>query len=225
MPVILGLLALVLVAIGVIILYVWFSSPGGPKISLFPSATPTLTETPTNTPVTPSATATETVTPSFTPTITETPTPSGPYEYTVKDEDNCWQIALDHNVDLPVLLAINNFPPDQCPIVAGQKILIPAPGQALPTDTPIPSDIAKGTKIEYIVKSGDGLGAIAVRFNTTVEEIIKATNEYNKKNNLAELKDAGTIFIGQKLIIPVYIVTPTATRAATSTPVPPTATP
>jgi LysM repeat protein len=214
-----------LVALGIIILVVWFTGPGRPRLVLFPTETPTVTNTATNTPVTPTLTFTSTITITVTSTVTETPTPSGPFEYTVLEDDNCWGIAQTYNVDLPVLLAINNFPPDQCPIIPGQKILIPAPGQVLPTDTPIPTDIAKGTKITYIVKTGDTLAGIASRFNSTIEEIIRLTNEYNIKNKLPEIKDAGTIFVGETLIIPVQIATPTVTRAATSTSNPPSETP
>jgi LysM repeat protein len=217
MPFVIGGLAVLLVAVGVIILVVWFSGPNRPAISLFSSATPTPTNTPTQTPVTPTLTNTPTSTMTITPTVTETSTPTGPYQYTVKENDNCWSIAQALKVDLPVLQAINGFAPDQCPIVPGQKILIPAPGQVLPTETAIPSNIVKGTKITYIVKSGDTLALIASRFNSTIEEIIKATNEYNTKNKLTTMTDQNTIYVGQTLIIPVQITTPTATRAATST--------
>lgn len=231
MPFIIGGLAVLLVAIGVIILVVWFTGPNRPAISFLASETPTPTDTATATPITPTVTLTPTFTETITPTITETPTPSGPFEYTVQEEDNCWTIAQNFNVDLPVLLAINNFPPDACPIVPSQKILIPAPGQALPTDTPIPTDIARGTKIEYTVKTGDTMFSIAAKFNSTVEQILALTNDYNKKNELAEITDIAKISVGQKLIVPVQIVTPTVTRAATSTsiasstPLPPTSTP
>jgi len=216
-PFIIGGLAVLLVAVGVIILVVWFSGPNHPAVSLLASKTPTPTETATVTPVTPTLTFTPTFTVTNTATVTETSTPTGPFQYTVKELDNCWTIAQTYKVDLPVLLAINGFPPDKCPIVPGQKILIPAPGQALPTDTPIPSDIAKGTKINYIVKTGDTMGLIAARFNTTIDAILTATNDYNKLNKLQLLTDINKIQVGMTLIIPVQIVTPTSTRAATST--------
>jgi LysM repeat protein len=217
MPFIIGGLAVILVAIGVIILVVWFTGPNKPAISFMASETPTPTETVTSTPITPTVTQTATNTETITPTITNTLTPSGPFEYTVKENDNCWSIAQSFNVDLTVLQALNNFPPDQCPITPSQKILIPAPGQSLPTETPIPSDIAKGTKINYYVKPGDTMGQIAAQFNSTIEQILLLTNEYNKKNNLAEITNSAQIQVGQMLIIPVNIVTATPTRAPTST--------
>ena len=217
MPFIIGGLAVLLVAIGVIILVVWFTGPNHPAISFLTSATPTPTNTATSTPVTPTVTPTPTETETITSTITNTTTPTGPYEYTVKELDNCWSIAKTFKVDLDVLLALNNFAPGQCPIVPSQKILIPAPGQALPTETPIPSDIAKGTKINYYVKPGDTMFKIAAQFNSTIEQILLATNDYNKKNNLPAITDQAKINVGQMLIIPLNIATATPTRAATST--------
>ncbi len=229
MPFFVGALAVLLVAVGLIILVVWFTGPNRPAIALFATDTPTPTNTATATPVTPTLTPTETATITLTPTITETVTPSGPFEYTVKENDNCWDIAVTNNVDLMVLLAINNFG-NSCPITVGQKILIPAPNQQLPTATTVPTDLPRGTKVEHQVLSGETLDILANRFGSTVDEILKATNEYNRKNNLDELTDANAIQAGQVVVIPVWIVTPTVTLAPSSTPLvsstpaPPTAT-
>ncbi len=225
MPFVVGGLAVLLVAVGIIILVVWFTGPKRPAMALFASATPTSTSTSTSTPVTPTATATATSTETMTPTITITSTPSGPFEYEVQQDDTCWDISATFEVDLDVLLALNNFDPGTCPINPGDKILIPTQNQELPTETPIPTDIARGTKLEYKVKTGETMDMIAQRFNSTIDEIIKATNDYNKKNNLDQLEDKNTIYAGQTLIIPVNIVTPTPTLAPTSTPAPGTVTP
>ncbi|MEJ5313633.1 MULTISPECIES: LysM peptidoglycan-binding domain-containing protein [Anaerolinea] len=215
-------LAVVLVVVGIIILVVWFTGQNRPAISLFASPTPTATQTLTPTPVTPTSTPTMTPTETLTPTITETPTPQGPFEYTVQEGDTCWDIAVKFEADLLVLLTLNNFG-NTCPIKPGDKILVPLKGQELPTETPLPTDLPRGQKIEYIVKTGETLDLIARRFNSTVEAILKEN----------KLTDANKISAGQKLIIPVNIVTPTPTRAPTrtptaggptATPVPPTAT-
>jgi LysM repeat protein len=105
-----------------------------------------------------------------------------------------------------VLLAINNFG-SSCPIKPGDKILIPAVDTQLPTETPIPADIGRGTKINYIVKLGDSMDGIASKFNTTVEDILLQN----------KIDDANTLFAGQELIIRVNLVTPTPTIAPTST--------
>jgi hypothetical protein len=58
---------------------------------------------------------------------------------------------------------------------------------------------------------------IASQFNSTIEQILLATNDYNKKNNLPAITDQAKINVGQLLIIPVNIATATPTRAPTST--------
>lgn len=136
-------------------------------------------------------------------------TPSGPFEYEVQENDSCWGIAEKFDVDFLTLLAINNFENGECPIIPGQKILIPAPGQSLPTPTNVPSDVASGTKITYIVQSGDTLASIASKFNTTIDDILAL----NKK----VIEDQDNIAVGIELTIRVNLVTPTPTFAPTST--------
>jgi LysM repeat protein len=216
MPFIVGGLAVLLVAIGIIILVVWFTGSNRPAIGLFASVTPTATETPTETPVPPTITPSITPTETLIPTETLTPTPSGPYEYEVLENDTCWDIAAKFEVDLDVLLALNNFG-NQCPINPGDRILIPAPDQQLPTETPIPADLPRGTKIEYYIKTGETLAFIATKFNSTVEEIIRETNIYYRANNIALLEDINKINAGQLIIVPANIVTPTPTLGPTST--------
>ena len=208
MPKIVGGLAILLVVIGIVILIVWLSGSDRPKLVLFPSATPTETSTATPTPVTPTLTPSQTPTPTETGTPTLTPTRSGVIEYTVQEDDNCWIISEKYEVDLLVLLAANNFNPDECPIRPGDVIKIPAPGQELPTATPLPTNLPRGTKIEYTVLSGETLEIIAGKFNSTVDAIMTEN----------DIEDANTISAGQKLTIPVNLVTPTPTRPASITP-------
>jgi len=225
MPYLVGGLAIALVVIGVIVLLLALS---GGQLFAPPTATPTLTATPTATPVPPTATpvpptATPTATKTIPPTATVTPTASGPFEYTVLANDNCWDIAVKFKVEITVLLAINNFNPGTCPIVPGQKIMIPAAGQTLPTPTPV--DVTKltpGFLLEYYVQPNDTLRGIALLFYSTEDAIIKQN----------KITDRNLIQVGQKLLIPVNIATPvptlvpTSTSAATAatTLVPPTAT-
>lgn len=216
-PYIIGGIAILLAIAGIVLLVVYLTGGGGGQISLFSSKTPTPTETATPTPVTPTATATNTPTVTSTPTQTMTSTPSGPFEYQVQEGDNCTTIAEQFEVDVEVLLVLNNLT-GGCFITVGQTILIPAPDQELPTATPLPTDIRPGTEIEYRVRTGDSLFALAVAFNTTEEAIIEATNEYRVENDLEEIEDNNDIFVGDILIIPVNLVTPVPT--ATNTPEP-----
>jgi LysM repeat protein len=221
-PYILGGVAILLAIAGIVLLVIYLVGGGnGMQISLFKSKTPTPTETPTPTPVTPTATATLTATPTQTPTITLTPTPSGPFEYEVQEGDNCFDIAEEFEVDIEVLLALNNLD-GNCLINPGDIILIPTTDQELPTATPLPTDLAPGTLLQYTVRSGDSLYTIAEQFYSTVERIIEETNEYRRENDLDEIEDQNDIKVGDILIVPYYIATPiptaTNTQAPTATP-------
>jgi LysM repeat protein len=219
-PYIIGGIAILLAIAGITLLIIYLVGGGGvPKLGLFSTDTPTPTATFTPTPVTPTATATLTPTITNTSTVTPTNTPNAPFEYEVQEGDNCTAIAEEFEVDIEVLLALNNLT-SSCFITPGQTILIPAPGQELPTATPLPTDIAPGTLIEYSVRLGDSLTALAEQFNSTVDDIIEKTNKYRRENDLDEMEDANDIFVGDVLIIPVYIVTPVPTNTPTLTPSP-----
>jgi LysM repeat protein len=206
--------------VGLILLVLWLSGPNKPLNSIFATdtPTPTITPSPTNT-STPTLTPTET----STPTLTATATPSAPYGYTVQEGEYLALIAEKlalGNDGIPLILLLNPYTeegvnnsidPTTQIVYPGQSILVPNPGMALPTATLVPPDLPRGTKIDYIVQGGDTLAAIASKFNSTVEDIMKEN----------ELEDANAIFVGQTLVIPVNIVTPTATRPPTSTPATP----
>lgn len=200
MPVMVWGIVVALLLIGIVLLVLWWTSGSG-QGGLFSTKTPTPTMTATATPVTPTSTATIEPTATMTSEPSLTPTRSLPMEYIVKENDNCFDIAAAFKVDLAVLIDLNGFPPGQCPIQSGGKILIPAPGQELPTATPIPSDLPFGTRIEYVVKVNDSLVDIAALTNSTVEDIM----------TLNRITDPLSIQAGQLLVVRVNIVTPTAT--------------
>lgn len=213
------IIASVLVLVGLGVLIYWMLQPGKPLNSLIATETPTptvtYTPTSTNTP-TPTFTQTSTVTITFTPTF------SAPFTYTVQEGD---YIALlvekfslgDDGVALILLLNPYNeetgvgIDPTTQVIIPGQVILLPNPGMQLPTATLVPPNLPRGTKVDYIVEAGDSLGSIADKFNSTIDDII-AENNITNPNEL---------FVGQLLVIPVNMVTPTPTFPPTSTPVTP----
>lgn len=206
--------AVALVIIGAIMLVVWLASPGKPLGAMFATDTPTATLTSTVT-ITPSPTVTSTIT--ITPTVTITFTPTGDQTYTIQEGDSLESIAKKFNLgdegsqliyyaNEKEMIANNNI------IFVGQQIVIPPAGSVLPTKTPIPANLPRGTKIEYRVLPGDTLAGIAARFNSIADEIIKA-------NNIA---DPNALGAGDVLQIPVNLVTATATLPSTSTPVTPT---
>ncbi len=211
----------ILVLAGLAVLIYWLLQPGKPLNSWIATETPTptITPSPTNT-NTPTATSTET--PS--PTVTFTPTFSAPFTYTVQDGDSLIVIAEKYNLGadaLELILILNPYSETETGtigidpvaqiVIPGQVILLPYPGMPLPTATPLPPNMPRGTIVEYTVKSGDSLGGIANKFNSTIEDI-------SKENGIT---DPNALFVGQILRIPVNMVTSTATRPPTSTPITP----
>ncbi|HBX70987.1 MAG TPA: hypothetical protein DEH25_16835 [Chloroflexi bacterium] len=212
-PVLLFVVFAVLVVAGGALLIFWLTGADTPQISMdmFNRATetPTATLTPTSTPVPPTATPTLTPTappPTDTLEPTLTPTRSGAVIYTVNEDDNLYSIAATFDVDVLVLIEFNrerlSLDPANPIIRVGDELLIPAPGTELPTPTPLPEGLPKGFKVEYVVQPGDSLAAIAIQFNSTVEDIL-AQNK--------DLEDANSIFAGQLLVIRVNLVTPVPT--------------
>jgi LysM repeat protein len=205
-----------LVVAGIGLLVLWLTGPSQPLSSLFATDTPTATVTYTPT-VTPPPTETPTITP--TSTLTPTTTPSAPFVYTVQEGDSLAAIVEKFTLGddgIPLIIMLNPYSADAGTgidpttqiVYPGQQIFIPNPDLQLPTATPIPPNLARGTIVNYVVQSGDSLAGIAGLFNSTVEEIVKVN----------ELTDANAIFVGQQLKVPVNLVTPTATRPPTSTP-------
>ena len=205
-PVIIGV-AIFLVLVGIGFVIYWFMGDSRPTISFFATDTPTPTNTSTAT-ATGTATATATVTPTVTdtPTITVTPTASGPFVYQVEEGDNLWAIAEKFQVDLLLVITLNNLDPANPAIQVGDKLTIPGPDTELPTDTPLPTDLARGTKIDYQVQLGDTILGIAQKFNSTIESI-------NAEN---DLENENEIFVGQTLVVRANLVTPVPTETATS---------
>jgi LysM repeat protein len=212
-PMVIWVIAVVLLIAGLIFLVVWLFGSGGPSISFFATDTPTstLTFTPTNT-----AVPTETPTITLTPSETPTPTPGSPFTYKVQEGDTLVGIiekqGLSNNTDALQLIIFLNPNVDPNNLRVGDEILLPNPDMPLPTATSIPTDLLRGTKVDYIIQSGDSLELIASKFNSTVEAILAL-----KENKDAGITDANTIFAGQKIVVPVNLVTPTPTPPPTVT--------
>lgn len=214
---------------GAAALIFWLLGGNSPLKANTPTPTATFTATMTYTPTSQPPTETPTITPTSAPTETATPTitptPSGPFEYTVQEGDNLGDIATRFGTDIPTLLALNlSIDPATLIIYVGQKILVPPPNMLLPTPTEVSTLLPYGTLINYTVMPGDTVGAIAIRFRSTVDAIVK-------ENKLANAND---IYAGLILKIPVNIATPVPTATVgtvyptvvipTNTPLPATAT-
>jgi uncharacterized protein YkwD len=145
------------------------------------------------------------------------PTPSEPFDYTIQEGDTLFAIAERFNLGEDGILLIYHQNPQILEqfggsIQVGQTIKIPLPGTILPTRTPVPSNLPRGTKIEYTVLAGDTIGGIAARFNSIAENIIADNN----------IENPNALQVGQVLQIPVNLVTATPTFPPTSTPLTPT---
>ena len=205
--------AVALVIIGGIMLIIWLTGPGQPFSGMFPTETPTptLTSTPTNT-----SAPTETPTTTLTSAPTVSPTPSEPFPYTIQEGDLLQTLAERFNLGedgVGLIYDLNPAVRDSSGVIyVGQTILIPIPGTTRATSTPIPSNLGRGTKIEYSVLPGDTLAGIAAKFNSIEQNIIDENS----------ITNANALQVGDVLQIPVNLVTATATLPSTSTPVSPT---
>lgn len=87
--------------------------------------------------------------------------PQGTMSHTIKEGDNLYDLAQRHDTTVQAITMVNvDLDPDRLEI--GQIICIPG-GGTLP--------LCPGRR--YTIKAGDTLGNIAVRFNTTVNEILR----------------------------------------------------
>jgi hypothetical protein len=220
-------LAALLVMVGLVLIVLWATGVigDGAGFSLISTKTPTPTMTFTPTPVTPTNTATITSTPTETPTITPTATLDGPFDYIVQADDfTCFDVSEKFNVSLELLLYVNNIAlGEPCVIHEGQVIKVPPSWQEMPTSTPVPTDLAPGTVIDYYVEPGANLLTVAQFFRSTIPQIIFETNRYRTANRITPLLTETTMLnIGDLLKVPVNIATPipTSTPTRTSTPKP-----
>ena len=149
-----------------------------------------------------------TTTPSATPVPSPTPRPAepeGPAEetYTVQPGDSLADIAALYSTTVEELLRLNDLPEPNL-LYAGQSIVVPqqggpppgpSPATAAPeppptTASPEPSPTPRPSV--HVVEEGDTLSAIAERYGTTVDELLR----------LNDLPDLNNIPVGQSLILP-----------------------
>lgn len=127
--------------------------------------------------------------------------------YTVRPGETLFRIAIRFNTTVSALAAANGITNPSL-IYAGQTLKIPGTQSGTPTPVPtaLPTSAPTATPVpgstsSYTVVRGDTLFRIAVRFNTTISQLVSL-------NNLA---NANIIYIGQTLKIPVAGSTPATT--------------
>lgn len=118
--------------------------------------------------------------------------------YTVKKGDSLYKIANEYNTTVDTLMKINNL--KGTTLTINEQLLIPK-------ENNIEIEVKEDNKgIEYIVKSGDTLSKIASSYNISVDNIKSA-------NNLT----SNTIYVGEKLLIPVSNTTVIEKEPTTNT--------
>ena len=198
-PLLLGGLAVVLLVVGLFLVVIWLTGGGFPSLPFLSTDTPTPTLTYTPRP------PTDTPTITLTPLPSETPTPEGPKTYIVESGDTLFSIAEQFGISIDQLLAYNpEIAADPNSIGVGSQIIIPPADAPLPSKTALPTNLAPGARIEYVVETGDTLQSIAAQFNSTAEAIAAAS----------KIKVTDILFVGKVLIVPVNIATPTPTSRA-----------
>lgn len=209
-PILIGGLALLLIASGLFFLWLWLSGRTLDSIALFnpPTTAPISTMRPT---VTLIPTRTLVPTDAQPPTDQFTPTALVPFQITVQAGDTlagyAEEYGLDPEIGILLIMSYNNWSPGRF-LQPGESITIPHPDAELFTPTPLPENLSPGTEIIYMVLPGDTIASIADEFLSTIEAIIEANG----------LDNPDQIEVGQFLLVPIYLITPTVPPLVSITP-------
>ncbi|MCU0521738.1 MAG: LysM peptidoglycan-binding domain-containing protein [Anaerolineae bacterium] len=158
-------------------------------------ATPVPTAEPTAEPEVEPTVVVVTVEPTAEPVVEATEVPTAPQApglvagtstYTVKPGDNLFRIALRNNVTVQALAQANNITNPGL-IYVGQTLTIPA-GGSIPTQPTTPS----GCTTVYVVKPGDNLFRIALRYNYSQYYLAQFNN----------ISNPAMVNVGQAICIP-----------------------
>ena len=108
---------------------------------------------------------------------------SNEHTYVVKKGDTLGGIAIKYNISEDELAKLNNIK-DKNIIKVGQVLKLPLTAKSNPE--------VKNEGNTYVVKKGDTLGGIAIKYNVSEDELAKLNN----------IKDKNTIKVGQVLKLP-----------------------
>ena len=159
--------------------------------------------------------------PTATPTATATPTPTPPQVliYVVEPGDTLSAIAKRFSTTVQAIREANGMTGDF--LRAGQELRVPLPSPTplppgvAPTSTPTPPPTPRGPLVRgsvvHVVRWRETLASIAQQYDVTVSEILAANPNLEPER----------LRVGQELVIPNQLVTPTPTPppfTPTSTP-------
>ncbi len=135
-----------------------------------------------------------------------------PVVHVVRPGENLYLIANRYGVTVRAIMRVNRLRNPNV-IYVGQELIIPVTPTATPTGTITPSPTPVPERV-HIVRPGQTLYAIALRYNVTIGELMRANG----------LRNPHLIYVGQRLIIP-GVPAPTARPPAAPTPATPSPTP
>jgi polysaccharide biosynthesis protein PslG len=113
------------------------------------------------------------------PEPTETETPASGQTYVVQPGDNLYRIAIQFGTTISELAAANGITNPRL-IFTGQTLIIPDGGGSGGLVTPEPTEPPTSGET-YTIAPGDNLYRIAIRFGTTVSELV-ALNDISNPN-------------------------------------------
>ena len=135
-------------------------------------------------------------------------TPDAPYNHSVQENETINSIATAYALSAAELQSLNELSEDAALAVGSELVIVPgaatqtqsaktaedAAAQPAAESVDSPSLIIGGEDFEYahVVRPGDTVSAIGMRFDLTVSALAQANN----------LRDAGIISVGQRLVIP-----------------------
>lgn len=102
--------------------------------------------------------------------------------YTVRKGNTLWEISRKYNVSIDEIARIND--------IKNPNFIYPGERLTILTNTNFEKTNALN-KVLYTVKSGDTLSELAIRFDTTVEDIVRLNN----------IQNPNLIYVGQRLRI------------------------
>ncbi|MGD9001194.1 MAG: LysM domain-containing protein [Anaerolineae bacterium] len=141
------------------------------------------TATATPEPTTPPTAAEEAPTPTTAPTETQAPVTSGEATHTVRPGENMFRIALRYGTTVDAIARANGIANPRL-IYVGQQLTIPLTGDQ-------PAEPSPGGTT-YVVRPGDNLFRIALRYNISYLQLAQYNGIANPSN----------IYVGQVIKIP-----------------------
>ncbi len=128
----------------------------------------------------------------FLPAVAQDAEPTEEYfSYVIQPGDTLITIALRYNTTVSAIMAENGIV-NRSTIYWGQTLRSPPPPASI-DGTPRPTEAPIGPTTTYVVQYGDLLNQIALRYNTTVRELLRLNPEVGSAN---------LIYAGQSLNVP-----------------------